>query len=195
MPHLWQAETEDWGPWERIHRQGGFVARLLPDAPEARHKLTVSCGQMTYAYDLAADGTPLVVPANMGNEHYSADVMRCIHDNDYVPVLSMEPDVSLPSEFTPFLCPNVFCDYAEGDAYVAGAREMATSCENQGEFAERACEFVMETVEYNHGKAESVGKGYAPSPMPPSPKARASASTTPLSSPRRSDPSASPQKS
>lgn len=143
---------------------GIFVARLLPDAPEARHKLTVSCGQMTYAYDLAADGTPLVVPANMGNGHYSVDVMRCIHDNDYVSVLSMETDVSLPSEFTPFLCPNVFCDYAEDDACVARAREMAASCENQGEFAARACEFVMETVEYDHGKAESVGKGYVPAP-------------------------------
>ena len=131
-----------------------------------RMKLTVSCGDMTYAYDLPGDGAPVTVPANMGDGTYDVRVMLNTEGNNYIEVLSATADVKLASEFQPFLMPNVFCSYDENSPCVRQARQIAEDSDNQGELALRICEYVIAQMEYDKEKALALedATGYVPNP-------------------------------
>ena len=132
----------------------------------ARLKLTVTCGQQTYPYDLPGDGTPVSVPTNMGDGTYRVAIMLNLEASNYVEILSAEREVSLSSEFSPFLIPNMFCQYGEESACVSEARRIAQESGNQGELAEGICEYVMGRLEYDTDKAMACANatGYVPDP-------------------------------
>lgn len=149
-----------------LSRMGDGVAMASATDQPTRLKLTVTCGEMTYAYDLPADGMTYSAPANMGDGHYWVRVMRNIEGSEYVEILSAEADVTLSSEFAPFLVPNMMCSFSGSSGCVIKAREIASSCSNQGELAEGICKFVMETLEYDKAKAAecATSTGYVPLP-------------------------------
>lgn len=89
-----------------------------------RLKFTVTSGDETYNYDLPQDGTPIEVPLNMGDGTYTFRVMRNTSGNNYVEVNATTTDVTLSSEFAPYLRPNVYCDYSADSACVAKAAEV-----------------------------------------------------------------------
>lgn len=144
----------------------GLFLASLPGIPSSRHKLVVSHGGETRAYEMPLDGTEVAVPANMGDGTYEVSVMRNVHASEYVPILSTEAEVSLSDDDAPFLSPNLMCRFSEGSACVRKAREIAASCRGQGEFAGKALEFVMGAVEYDDAKAAAAGatKDYVPDP-------------------------------
>lgn len=144
--------------------EGSIVASALSDGP--RLKLAVTCGQMTYAYDMPITGEQIVVPVNMGDGTYCVQVMRNVEGNNYVEALSATEDVQLASEFAPFLVPNMFCLYSEGSQCVKEARRIASESGNQGELAQGICEYVMQVMDYDTNKAAAYADatGYVPNP-------------------------------
>ena len=119
-----------------------------------------------YNFDLPNDDAPTVYPVNMGNGSYLFRIMKNTDGNNYVEVESATADVTLTSEFAPFIIPNQFCDYDENSACVKKARELTADAENQGQAVQRLCEYVVQNVGYDTSKAEklSTTTGYIPNP-------------------------------
>lgn len=132
----------------------------------SRLKFLVTCGDMSYNYDLPGDGTPITCPINMGDGSYTFAVMRNTGGSNYVETASTTADVHLVSEFAPFSQPNIFCDYNENSACVAKARELVANAENQGDAVKAVCNYVVNNVTYDTAKASELSgtSGYIPNP-------------------------------
>ena len=132
----------------------------------SRLKLLVTCGDMSYNYDLPGDGQPITAPINMGDGTYTFAVMRNTGDSNYVEVASTTTDVKLESEYVPFTHPNVFCNYSSASACVTKARELTANAENVGDAVRAVCTYIVDNVAYDTSKAESLGQitGYVPNP-------------------------------
>lgn len=132
----------------------------------SRLKLLVTCGDMSYNYDMPGDGTPITAPINMGNGTYEFAVMRNTGDSNYVEITSTTMDVQLESEYIPFTQPNMFCNYTADSACVAKARELTSSAENMGDAVRDVCTYIVDNVTYDSQKASELSKvtGYVPNP-------------------------------
>lgn len=133
---------------------------------DARLKFQVTCGDMTYNYDLPNDGTPTAFPINMGDGYYQFRVMMNTEGNNYVELNSTGASVALWSEFAPFLVPNQFCNYTPTSACVEKARELTADSTNEGEAVQAICMYVAQNTSYDKAKAEELknSSGYIPFP-------------------------------
>ena len=129
-----------------------------------RLKFQVINGEMTYNYDLPNDGTPTLFPINMGDGSYQFRIMQNTEGSNYVELDSTSIDVTLDSEFAPFLIPNQMCNYTESSACVAKAREITANATNEGEAVALICTYVIDNIEYDTAKAEELATatGYIP---------------------------------
>ena len=132
----------------------------------ARLKFQVIHGEETYNYDLPNDGTQTVYPLNMGDGAYTFRIMQNTSGSNYVELFSSAADVSLSSEFAPFLIANMYCNYGGSSSCVGKARELTGSAANEGEVVKNVCEFVAGHVSYDSAKAEELAQksGYVPDP-------------------------------
>lgn len=132
----------------------------------SRLKLLVTCGDMSYNYDMPGNGTPITAPINMGDGTYTFAIMRNIDGNNYVETNSTTVDVQLENEYVPFTQPNMFCNYTADSACVAKARELTSSAENVGDAVRAICTYIMDNVSYDTEKASELSKvtGYVPNP-------------------------------
>ena len=146
------------------HVSDGYV--VVHYVSDTRLKFQVSKDDMVYNYDFPEDGTPTVFPVNMGDGTYLFRIMKNTSGNDYVEVDSVQVDVSLVSEYAPFIIPNQYCNYDDSSACVAKARELTSDATNQAEALRCICDYVMDNVVYDSAKAEklSVVNGYIPDP-------------------------------
>lgn len=129
-------------------------------------KFQISSGQYGANYDLPNDGTPIVCPLTFGDGAYTFRIMQNTSGNNYVELFSTQADVTLASEFAPFLRPSVFCDFNESSACVAKAKELVSSADTQAAAVASICEWVVENISYDNDKAASLkaASGYVPNP-------------------------------
>ena len=146
------------------HAQDGYV--VAQAASGARLKFQVNMGDQTYNYDLPNDGTQTVFPLNMGNGYYTFRIMQNTSGSNYVELYATAADVSLASEFSPFLIANLYCNYTASSACVAKARELTGQAANVAEAVKAICEFVAGNVTYDNDKARELAEksGYVPDP-------------------------------
>ena len=130
----------------------------------ARLKFQVTNGEMTYNYDLPNDGSAAVYPINMGDGTYSFRIMENVEGNSYAQIDSATQDVTLDSELSPYLRPNIYCSYNKKSACVKMARSLLEGVDNQGEAVKQICTYVAENVSYDSEKAEQLAQstGYIP---------------------------------
>lgn len=159
------AVSADAGPVVDVTQASeGYVVACAVSAP--RLKFQVINGGQAYNYDLPNDGTQEVYPLNMGNGTYTFRIMQNTSGSDYVELSAVTCDVTLDSEFAPFLLPNMFCSYEPSSVCVAKAREVTGSSANMGEAVRDVCEYVAKTIAYDDDKARSLSNatGYVPNP-------------------------------
>ena len=156
--------TENDGSIDTSSVSRGIVLAKATSA--SRLKFLVTCGEMSYNYDLPGDGTPITCPINMGNGTYTFSIMRNVDGNNYVQTTTVTTDVQLESEFAPFTQPNVFCNYTDSSACVAKARELVSGAQNQGDAVKAICDYVVNNVSYDTEKASQLSgtSGYVPNP-------------------------------
>ncbi len=132
----------------------------------SRVKLLVSNGEATYNYDVPQDGTPITAPLTFGDGTYSFRLMQNTSGSNYVELYSTTAEVTLESEFAPFLRPSVMCPYTEQSACVAKARELVSDAVTQGDALRLICEWVVDNISYDDDKAAELADatGYIPEP-------------------------------
>lgn len=158
------AASENGASIDVSHADDGYVAASATAA--SRLKLVVECNGQSYSYDLPQDGTPLVAPVNMGNGTYTVRVMRNTSADRYVELCRTTVDVTLTSEFAPYLVPNCFCSYTAGSACVAKADEVCAGAQNEGDVVRAVFDYITQNVTYDYGKAAQLSgtTGYVPDP-------------------------------
>ncbi len=146
------------------HTSDGYVA--VSAEATSRLKFQITSGQASYNYDLPQDGSAIVCPLSFGDGPYTFRVMQNTSGSNYVELFSTAADVTLNSEFEPFLHPNVYCNYSESSTCVAKARELVANAANQGEAVRAICEYVVDNVKYDDDKAAQLkdSSGYVPNP-------------------------------
>lgn len=132
----------------------------------ARLKLQVVSGQASCNFDIPQDGTAIICPLSFGNGDYTFRVMQNTSGNNYVELYSTSADVTLSSEFAPFVRPNVYCNYTSSSACVAKARDLVKDASNQAEALEDVCTWIVDNVTYDDAKAAQLkdATGYVPNP-------------------------------
>lgn len=146
------------------HCAQGYVGAAGVSA--SRLKLQVSCERSSYNYDVPSDGTPVIVPMNMGNGLYSIRLMENVGGSQYVPLVSTETNVVLADEFAPYVRPNIFCNYTAQSSCVRKARELAADADNEGDVARAIYRWIVNTIKYDDEKAAELSgtSGYIPDP-------------------------------
>ena len=82
------AITENDGSIDVSRVDDGVV--LAEATSAAKLKFVVMAGEMTYAYDLPSDGTPITCPINMGDGEYSFRVMQNTSGQNYVEIVKWD---------------------------------------------------------------------------------------------------------
>lgn len=131
---------------------------------DAALKFQVKCGDETYNYDLPSDGTPAIFPINCGNGTYTFRVMKNTTADKYIEIYATTIDVTLDSEFEPFLRNNQMVAYSADSACVAKADELRGESSDELELAGKIFDYVTTNVDYDYDKAATVQSGYIPDP-------------------------------
>lgn len=133
---------------------------------ESRLKFQVVFGEMKYNYDLPNDGTPTIYPLQSGNGQYVLRVMQNTSEQRFVEIYSETIDVTLDSEFEPYLRPSQMVNYTENSACVQLAAQMASEAEDDAAFVASVYEYIQNTIAYDYDKAQLVDAtgltGYLP---------------------------------
>ena len=146
------------------HANQGYVA--AKGTSSTRLKFQVVCGERSYNYDIPDDGSPIFCPINMGDGSYNFRIMQNTSGSNYVEIASTSSNVTLDSEFAPFLIPNVYCNYSESSSCVSKARELTANSQTQGDALKAICTYIEENISYDDAKATALSSstGYIPSP-------------------------------
>ena len=161
----WLGEGSGGYPDVNVDNAGdGYVVAQAES--DTRLKFQVRLDEQSYNYDLPNDGTQTVYPLNMGDGYYTFRIMQNTSGNNYVELYSIDADVSLNSEFAPFLIANLYCNYNSTSACVDKARDLAGKATNVAEVVRNICVFVADNVTYDNDKARELAEksGYVPDP-------------------------------
>lgn len=132
----------------------------------SRLKLQVSKGGQNMNYDMPSDGTPIIVPLDMGSGTYTVSVMQNTSGSRYAELYSTSANAQIENDRAPYLVPNIFCDYDANSAAVAKAKELTRDAKNQGDALRIIYGWIENNIVYDNAKADQLsGKsGYIPNP-------------------------------
>ncbi len=158
------AETDGVNYIDLSHVSQGYIGAASTN--ENRLKLQVSKGDMSYNYDLPGTGEPIIVPVNMEDGAYTVRVMQNTTGDRYIELFAVTENVSLESEFAPYLRPNVFCNFTENSDCARLARELCAGAANEGAAFDAIYDYITNNISYDYAKADRLATvtGYVPNP-------------------------------
>ena len=130
----------------------------------SRLKVQVIKGSDTYTYDIASDGTPSILPLQCGDGEYTVKVMENVMDSKYAELFSTSAEVSLDSEYEPFLRPSDYVHYSKDSACVKKAAEIADKASTEMDVVSGVYDYICDGITYDADKAKTVQSGYLPDP-------------------------------
>ena len=140
----------------------GYVA--VSAVSQARLKFQVICGEETYNYDIASDGTPSVFPLSCGDGEYRFRVMENTTENRYAEKFTLSCSVTMLDEFQPYLRPSDYVSYNRDSLCVRKAAELAADAQSELEVVGAIYKYICKNIDYDTEKAETVQSGYLPDP-------------------------------
>ncbi|MDE7187267.1 MAG: transglutaminase-like domain-containing protein [Lachnospiraceae bacterium] len=140
--------------------EGYVMVRYQGNAGKVKLQITVPDGT-TYTYTLGG-GSYETFPLSEGDGSYRLDVLENVQDDMYALAFSQELQVKLEDEFKPFLYPNQYAWYTQGDKAVAYGIELSDASSSDLDYVERAYLYVIENITYDEELAATVQSGYLP---------------------------------
>ena len=138
----------------------GYVMARFTASSEKRLAVQVAGPTTTYTCYLTV-GEWATFPLSDGNGNYKVTVLERVTDK-YAVVLSASIRVTLKDEFAPFLRPNQYVDYETAPKTIEKAAELTKGETEPLGKVEKIYNFVVETLSYDKGKAQTVKSGYLP---------------------------------
>lgn len=140
--------------------QGYIMAKYKKSSKQL--KVRVSKGDDTYTYDLNGNGEYEIYPLQLGSGKYKVQFFSQSSGNKYSTVASLSFPVELAEETTPYLYPNQYCWYADGDDAVQKGAELCTGLVSDEQKVKSVYDFLTSNIMYDYIQALTVEKGYLP---------------------------------
>ena len=141
--------------------KGYTVASYDGNSEKVNIQLTGPDG-IVYKYFVTGEDGETVLPLTGGDGTYALEVYENIADDQYSALLNDTFDVSLESEFLPFLYPNQYVNFTEDSKAVKLAETLAEKATDDLEVLQNIFQYVTENITYDYAKAENVAYGYLP---------------------------------
>ena len=141
--------------------KGYTVASYDGNSEKVNIQLTGPDG-IVYKYFVTGEDGETVLPLTGGDGTYALEVYENIADDQYSALLNDTFDVSLESEFLPFLYPNQYVNFTEDSKAVKLAETLAEKATDDLEVLQNIFQYVTENITYDYEKAENVAYGYLP---------------------------------
>ena len=138
-----------------VKREGGSTrTKALVQGPDG--------GQ--YQYDISPDGSYEAVPLQMGSGSYQIMVLENIGGSNYSPLLTMQFEVQLESEFSPYLLPNQYVCYTASSEAVRKGYGLCMNGDTDVDKVASVYNWIVQNIQYDNEKAEAVQSqsGYLP---------------------------------
>lgn len=139
---------------------GYIMVRYQGEVEKVRLQLTIPDGTV-YSYTLAP-GSYWSFPLSGGDGSYHLDVLEHVQDDMYALIFSQDVTAAIDDEFSPFLYPNQYVWFSEGDAAVTLAAELSAESSNDLDYVEQVYRYVTENITYDEDLAATVTTGYLP---------------------------------
>ncbi|QFJ55035.1 transglutaminase-like domain-containing protein [Pseudobutyrivibrio xylanivorans] len=140
---------------------GYVMVKYTGSAAKVRMLIETPAGN-TYNYLMALDGNYDVYPLSEGSGTYKIGVYENLHDDQYAAAFTQSVNVTLKDEYSMFLYPNAYVDFNSGSNAVKKGQELASSATTDLEVVQNVYHYIIENVEYDYDKAETVQSGYIP---------------------------------
>ena len=141
--------------------KGYTVASYDGNSEKVNIQLTGPDG-IVYKYFVTGEDGETVLPLTGGDGTYALEVYENIADDQYSALLNDTFDVSLESDFLPFLYPNQYVNFTEDSKAVKLAETLAEKATDDLEVLQNIFQYVTENITYDYAKAENVAYGYLP---------------------------------
>ncbi|MEG1862401.1 MAG: transglutaminase-like domain-containing protein [Oscillospiraceae bacterium] len=139
--------------------QGYFVANYSGDNHKVKLLLDGPDG-VQYTYTL--NGGDEVFPLTAGDGRYTVSICENIEGINYSVILSVAFDVTLQSEFLPFLYPNQYVMFGQDTDCVTIGSEQAAGAHSEIEVVSSVYNYVMKNLSYDYEKSKKLQSGYTP---------------------------------
>lgn len=140
----------------------GYIMVKYTGGKNVRIKVQIAkSGGTTYTYDLNNKGTAETFPLTEGNGAYSVKIFENTTGSKYAQAYSTDLNMTLRSEFLPFLYSNQYVNYTSNSAAVAQAAKL-TAGKSDVDKIQAVFDFVVQNVSYDYEKAKTVQSGYLP---------------------------------
>lgn len=103
-----------------------------------------------------------VFPLAGGDGVYDITVLQNVGGDSYITVAAASIDVKLKDEFSPFLCPNLYCSFSKKSEAVSIGEDLADKATCDLDVIQSVYKYVVTNITYDTAKAESVTSGYIP---------------------------------
>lgn len=124
--------------------------------------LVTNSANKQYQYNLNIDGNYESFPMSEGNGGYTVDVYTNVTESRYARAFTTKLDVSLKSEFAPFLNSNQYVNYSATNEAVKKASELTKDAETKLDIIKEIYSYIVNNVTYDKEKAKTVRSGYLP---------------------------------
>lgn len=140
----------------------GYITAMYNGSNEkVKLQLTLQGGD-TYTYDLNKRGVYDAFPLSQGDGSYKAAIYENVSGTKYSLLLGGVITVSMKDQNGPFLYPNQYVSYVEGDPVIALSEQLAQSCSTDLEVVETVFDYVTKDINYDYELAENIPTGYLP---------------------------------
>lgn len=140
---------------------GYFMVKYMGSVPKVRVQTVAPDGTKTQPL-LTVDGNYQTFPFAGGNGTYQINVLENTTEDKYAILLSETIEVTLENEFSPFLYPNQYVDFTEGNQTVQKGAELANGTYTDLEVIQNIYTYVTQNITYDEQKATEVVDGYLP---------------------------------
>lgn len=143
----------------------GYVC-VMSNMGETKVKVLVDVANTgtQYQYTIDSGGYFITIPLSEGSGGYTIGVWENISGDSYAAVFSQYVEVALNNEFSPFLYPNQFVNFAAGDEATALSQELAEGSVTDVDALNNIYKWVCSNIDYDVDKATvlATATGYLP---------------------------------
>lgn len=142
--------------------QGYIMINYTGGAPKVQIQITNPDGTV-YPYPLDI-GDFKAFPLTGGNGSYTIEVLENVSDDMYSVAQTQSVDLSLESDFSPFLLPNQYVGYTKDSKVVAKGIELSNESSNDLDYLTKVYDFTIQNISYDSEFAANAPVNYIPNP-------------------------------
>ncbi len=140
---------------------GYFAVKNLISDKKVKMQVTQP-GGTTYTYTLSSSSKFEFFPLTSGSGEYTANVYKNLEGDQYAFVAGISFNANIENEFSPFLYPNQYVWFEQGDAVVAVCGDVCGGAASELDTVDLIYNYVINTISYDFDKYDTLEASYLP---------------------------------